>query len=102
MSENSDVIREKKYLNIISMVFITCLLASNLAAIKICEFWGHTLPAGILLFPLLYVLNDVLTEVYGFSVSRKIVWTIMVLKNWTEKERQKRYNSELKKRELYE
>lgn len=69
--------REKKYLNIISIVFITCLLASNLDPIKIYEFWGHTLPAGILLFPLLYVLNDVLIEVYGFSASRKMVWTAL-------------------------
>lgn len=77
MFNNSSVIREKKYLNIISMTFITCLFTSNLAAIKICEFWGYTLPAGIFLFPLLYVLNDVLTEVYGFSASRKIVWTAL-------------------------
>lgn len=77
MSNNQDVIREKKYLSIISMVFITCLLTSNLAAIKICEFWGFTLPGGILLFPLLYVLNDVLTEVYGFTAGRKVVWTAL-------------------------
>ena len=77
MSDNLHANIEKKYLNTISMVFITCLLTSNLAAIKICEFWGMSLPCGILLFPLLYVLNDVLTEVYGFTAGRKVVWTAL-------------------------
>ena len=49
----------------------------NLAAIKIYEFWGASLPCGILLFPLLYVLNDILTEVYGFTAGRKVVWTAL-------------------------
>lgn len=77
MLDKQMAITEKKYLNIISMMFITCLLTSNLAAIKICDFWGANLPCGILLFPLLYVLNDILTEVYGFSASRKVVWTAL-------------------------
>ena len=57
----------------IAIAFITCLLISNLAAVKVCNFLGFSLPGGTLIFPLLYVLNDVLTEVYGFTASRKVI-----------------------------
>ncbi len=77
MIDKQPTAKEKKYLNFIGMVFVTCLITSNLAAIKIGEFLGVSLPCGILLFPLLYVLNDILTEVYGFSASRKVVWTAL-------------------------
>lgn len=62
----------------LTIMFILCLLISNLAAIKICNFWGVNVPGGILIFPLLYIINDVLTEVYGFSASRKVVWIALL------------------------
>jgi uncharacterized integral membrane protein (TIGR00697 family) len=37
--------------------------------------WVLNLPSGIILFPLAYVFNDVLTEVYGYAASRKVIWT---------------------------
>lgn len=63
-----------KYYNIISIFFITCLITSNIAATKLWQFYSFTLPGGMLVFPLLYVLNDILTEVYGFSASRRVIW----------------------------
>lgn len=57
------------------IAFAVCLIISNLAAIKICNFFGLNLPGGILIFPFLYILNDILTEVYGFSASRRVIWT---------------------------
>jgi uncharacterized integral membrane protein (TIGR00697 family) len=62
-----------KYFNFISLLFIICLLLSNIAAVKISNFYGFILPGGIIFFPMLYVLNDILTEVYGFWQSRKVI-----------------------------
>lgn len=68
-----DAIVNKKYYNSITIAYIVCLLFSNIGAIKICNFWGFSIDAGTIIFPLLYILNDVLTEVYGFTASRKTI-----------------------------
>lgn len=72
----------KKYYNLIGLVFTLCLVVSNLAAIRIWSlklgsFGEWHFAGGIFIFPLLYVLNDVVTEVYGFLASRKIIWTAL-------------------------
>lgn len=67
-----------KYYHSIAVAFIMCFLTSNLAAVKIFSIGGVSLPAGIFVFPLIYVLNDVLTEVYGFTASRKVIWTALL------------------------
>jgi len=55
--------------------FVTVLLCSNvIGAEKVVSFWGFSFGAGILFFPISYFFNDVLTEVYGYSRSRKVVW----------------------------
>lgn len=59
----------------ITGLFVASLLIANTLDTKILMFFGLALPAGILLFPLAYVFGDVLTEVYGFAVSRRIIWT---------------------------
>lgn len=63
----------KKYYSNITIAYVVCLLFSNIGAIKICDFWGFAIDAGTIIFPLLYILNDVLTEVYGFTASRKTI-----------------------------
>lgn len=65
---------EKKYYNSLTIFFTVLLLLSNLAETKICNFFGCAIGAGTLIFPLLYVLSDVITEVYGFTDSRKTIW----------------------------
>ncbi len=55
-------------------VFLTAILiSSNVVAVKIIDVWGVVVPAGIILFPLSYILNDVLAEVYGFSLVRRSI-----------------------------
>jgi len=67
-----------KYYHAISMWFVICFIVSNIAALKICNFFGYfQLDAGTLTFPLLYVLNDIITEVYGFAASRKTIYTAL-------------------------
>lgn len=63
-----------RYYTICSMWFVACYILSNLGALKLCDFWGlFQLDAGTFIFPLLYVINDVVTEVYGFMASRRMI-----------------------------
>ena len=64
-----------RYLDVIIGVFVAVLLISNLASsAKIVEVGPFVYDGGTLLFPLSYIFGDVLTEVYGYSVSRRIIW----------------------------
>jgi uncharacterized integral membrane protein (TIGR00697 family) len=68
---------------IIGMLFICLLISSNICAFKVVEFsitktFSLELPAAVLFFPLTYLLDDVITEVYGFRVSRLIIWTGLI------------------------
>ena len=61
---------------VLGMIFVTCLLVSNLIAGKIWLVWdGVEVPASVILFPITYILADVFTEVYGFGKARLIIWT---------------------------
>jgi uncharacterized integral membrane protein (TIGR00697 family) len=64
-----------KFYNLISALFVTCLIISNIIAVKIGAFGNHFLPVAVILFPLTYIIGDVLTEVYGFAAARKAIWT---------------------------
>lgn len=58
----------------IAALFAVVLIVSNVASAKIVSFWGLTLDAGTVLFPLSYIFGDVLTEVYGYAASRRVIW----------------------------
>ncbi|MDO9231177.1 MAG: queuosine precursor transporter [bacterium] len=64
-----------KYFDVIMAVFVAVLLISNIASTKILVFWKFTFDGGTLLFPLSYIFGDILTEVYGYKRSRKVIWT---------------------------
>ena len=53
--------------------FVTALVVSNIIAVKLAEVGERVFDAGNLLFPLAYVLGDVLTEVYGFRAARRVI-----------------------------
>ena len=56
-------------------LFVTVLFCSNfIGAIKIWEVGGYKFGAGILFFPISYLFGDILTEVYGYTRARKVVW----------------------------
>src|SRR5881296_1257742 len=64
-----------KYYDLVMALFVTILLCSNvIGAAKVCTVWGFTFGAGVLFFPISYIFNDVLTEVYGYARARKVVW----------------------------
>src|SRR5438093_12828600 len=58
----------------LSALFITVLLTSNLIAVKLIAFAPMILPAAVIVFPLPYLFGDVLTEVYGYAVTRRVIW----------------------------
>jgi queuosine precursor transporter len=67
--------RQFKYYDFCMAAFVAILICSNLiGAAKPAELAGFVFGAGILFFPLSYVLGDVLTEVYGYSRARRVVW----------------------------
>jgi uncharacterized integral membrane protein (TIGR00697 family) len=72
-------------------VFITCLITANIMSVKLIRLWGLVLPAGILIFPISYVTGDILTEVYGYSQARRVIWLgffcnfVVVLAIWLGK-----------------
>lgn len=67
--------RQYKYYDLIMAAFVCVLLCSNLiGASKVAHVGGFTFGAGVLFFPISYVFGDVLTEVYGYARSRKVVW----------------------------
>jgi len=57
------------------ILFASCLLISNILATKILLIGPWAAPAGVLIFPIAYILNDVITEVWGFGKARLIIWT---------------------------
>src|SRR5947207_13891793 len=69
-------------------LFVTCLLAANTIAAKLIVVGGVVLTAGIVIFPISYVLGDVLTEVWGYAAARRVILLgfacnlLMVTANW--------------------
>jgi uncharacterized integral membrane protein (TIGR00697 family) len=59
---------------VLTVVFTTCLLISNLVASKIVLIASVAVPVGIFLFPLTYVINDCIAEVWGFRKARLMIW----------------------------
>jgi uncharacterized integral membrane protein (TIGR00697 family) len=75
--------RSYRYYDLIMALFVAVLLISNIASSAKIVDWGVTLPlvnlllafdGGTLLFPISYIFGDVLTEVYGYSRGRRVIW----------------------------
>jgi len=67
--------RAYRYLDLITALFVTVLIVSNIASTKILSLGPLTFDGGTILFPLAYIFGDVLTEVYGYKASRRVIWT---------------------------
>ncbi|BCX05115.1 MAG: transporter [Candidatus Roseilinea sp.] len=67
--------RSYRYLDVVIGLFVAVLIISNLASsAKIVTLGPFTFDGGTLLFPLSYIFGDILTEVYGYAVSRRVIW----------------------------
>ena len=82
--------RHFRHFDYVMAAFVAILLLSNLiGASKLASVHGVTFGAGILFFPVSYVIDDVLTEVYGYARARRAVWAafaallFMAVMEWT-------------------
>ncbi len=64
-----------RYVDLVTAAFVAVLLVSNIASTKILVLGPFTFDGGTVLFPLAYIFGDVLTEVYGYGRSRRVIWT---------------------------
>lgn len=63
-----------RYYTPLGMVFVCLLLTANIIGEKPLLLGSFVLPAGLLIFPMTYLLGDALTEVYGLKNSRHVIW----------------------------
>ena len=80
--EKAPAPRVYHYFDLVMALFVTVLIVSNIASSAKIVDWGVSLfglplafDAGTILFPISYIFGDVLTEVYGFKRSRRVIWT---------------------------
>lgn len=63
-------------LMIVTALFVTSYLVSNIMAVKVIGLWGlFYFDAGTITFPFAYMLGDVLTEIWGFKMAKRVIWT---------------------------
>ena len=75
--KNNDPKKVYKYLGIITALYITLQLVSDVAAGKIVQLGIFTVSATVLFFPFTYIIADILTEVYGYAKARSVVWMVL-------------------------
>ena len=67
--------RVYKYYDLVMVSFVTVLLCSSLIGVgKVCQIAGFSVGAGVFFFPISYIFGDILTEVYGYARSRRVIW----------------------------
>ena len=59
---------------LLAVSFVVCLISSNLFASKIFSLYGFTLSGAVIIFPISYIINDALTEIYGYRKARLTIW----------------------------
>lgn len=60
---------------LLSVLFVVCLIVANLVEIKTVDLGWFTVTAGLVVFPVSYIINDCVVEVYGFRKARLMIWT---------------------------
>ena len=60
---------------LLGILFNVCLIAANLLETKVIQVAGITVTAGLLVFPISYIINDCIAEVWGFRKARLIIWS---------------------------
>lgn len=59
---------------LLTVIFCVCLIVSNLMEIKTFALGPVTLTAGVVVFPISYIINDCIVEIYGFRKARLVIW----------------------------
>jgi len=75
LTRRDSIMRTHRYFDFLMAVFVSVLLISNAASSKIVLLGPFTFDGGTILFPITYILGDILTEVYGYARAHKVIWT---------------------------
>ena len=62
-----------------AVLFVVCLISSNFFATKVICLWGVNLPGSVIIFPVSYIINDCICEVWGFRKARLVIWTAFAM-----------------------
>ena len=66
--------KSHRYFPLITAIFVTALIVSNIVAVKQIQIGPFKLTAALLIFSVSYIFGDVLTEVYGYARARQVIW----------------------------
>ncbi len=66
--------REPKYYDLFTGLFIAVYLISEVTSTKLVHFGSIVTAGAIILFPIMYIFSDILTEVYGYARARRVLW----------------------------
>jgi len=64
----------QRFLPAVAAVFVTSLVVANIIAVKLFQVGSIVLPAAVVIFPVSYIVGDILTEVYGYARARRVIW----------------------------
>lgn len=72
--ESKNISQKSKYFLYIAILFVAILMISNTVAVKIIQISTFVFSGATFIFPISYIFGDILTEVYGYKATRKIIW----------------------------
>ena len=75
--QKSEILQESQYkaLTFLSMIYITLILAADVLIYKIVHLGSLTLTVGSLVTPFWFVMTDIVAEVYGYQMARRLIWS---------------------------
>src|SRR3989344_2605191 len=77
-AQNKKIPRQYKYLGLITALYITFQLISDITAGKIVQLGIFTVSVTVLYFPFTYIFGDILTEIYGYAKARSAIWMVLI------------------------
>lgn len=78
MKKNNKLVYSELFL-VLAIVFVTCLLMSNILAAKLLKIGAYSITAGVLVFPISYIVNDIFSEIYGFEKTKKVIYVGFIM-----------------------
>jgi queuosine precursor transporter len=72
--KKGEPVKTDRFFPLITAVFVTALIVSNIIAVKQIQIGPFKLTAALLVFSIAYIFGDVLTEVYGYAKARQVIW----------------------------
>ena len=71
---NQKPIKQYRFLSLISLIFMTIFIVCETTAFRMVDFLGQSVPASGLIIPIIFSLGDIVAEVYGYAIVRKLIW----------------------------